>query len=80
MLTTVRRSAVLALLANSVAVWAGAVNGTCLMRMSNNVIYENGTGVGAGAGGTIYTYLNNAIDFNDTNVAAGTTLNVIAQR
>lgn len=69
-----------ALVDNSVAAWAGSVNGAGVLRLSNNVIYGNGIGVQTVAGGTVYTYGNNAIDFNDTNVDASTTMNVITQR
>lgn len=54
--------------------------GTALLRLSDNVIFGNGTGVQGGAGGTIDSYGNNKINGNTPDLGSGTTLVSISQK
>ena len=65
---------------NGTGLWAGAISGTCQLHLSNNLVYANATGVDVSTGGVIYTYADNAIDHNNTNVGASVTLNVASKR
>ena len=65
---------------NSNGVGAGGSNGTSLLRLSSDVIFNNGTGVQGGAGATIDSYGNNDINGNAIDLAPGTSLTSVAQR
>ena len=54
--------------------------GLATIRLSNNVIAYNTTGVSGSMNATLYSYHNNDIDGNDTNLAGGTTLTALTQR
>ena len=67
--------------ANGSGVFAGSGGaGTSRLWLSNNVIFGNVNGVSSGAGAQIYSYGNNRIDGNTTDLTLGTVLNPATQR
>jgi hypothetical protein len=67
---------------NSLGVLAtqGAGTGTARVRLTGNVISNNGTGAQAATGGTVYTFGNNSFSGNSADLFSGTVLSAIALR
>ena len=54
--------------------------GSSSIRLSNNAIFKNGTGVVGGTGGVIASYNNNRIEGNTTDLSPGTMLTSLTER